>query len=137
MTDATDAAQPVSGLSDDDAAEVRSTVEEWTSYLGHDWDRWISYYDDEAVVIVPGEHRLSGHDSIARYMHANFGDVDRIGFEHWSIDGAGDLAVVNNDVIWRNAGESEDQTAKQIVVLRRHAPGRWIVHQVAVSSPGR
>ncbi len=71
-----------------------------------------------------------------RSGRANFGDVERMGFEHWRIDGSGDLAVVDNDVVWRVAGESEDRVAKQIVVLRRTEPGRWVVTRVAFSSPG-
>jgi ketosteroid isomerase-like protein len=136
MADLPDLSQPAASLSAAEEAEVRSTVEAWTSCLGHDWDRWIDYYDESAVVLVPGERRLSGRDAIARYVRAIFGDVERLGFEDWGIDGSGDLAVVDNDMVRRAAGESEDRVAKQIVVLRRTEPGRWVVTRVAFGSPG-
>jgi ketosteroid isomerase-like protein len=136
VTDRPGASPPADDLDEAERAEVKATVEAWTASLGRDWDRWISYYHPDAVLLAPDRPRIRGRDEIAEFMRTAFAGVERMSHTNWTIDGSGDLAVVDNDANWMNAGSAAESTAKQIVVLRRHDPGRWLVHRVCFNSPG-
>ena len=116
-----------------DADDVRSTIETWTSQMGHDWPAWLAHYTPDGVLMAPGSPRIVGRTAIEAYVQEGFGDVANVRHTHWSIEGDGDLAVVNNDIEFDGADGST--TIKQIIVLVRR-DGVWRVQQVCFNGPG-
>jgi ketosteroid isomerase-like protein len=107
-----------------DAPAIQNMIEEWTDALAQqNFPLWITYWTDDAVLMPPGHPRVLGLEAIDAYGRTDFPRTDAFSFSDWRIEGQGDLAVVTNNIEW------DDQTLKQVVVLRRVA-GQWKVHIV-------
>ena len=122
-------------LTDGEVSLIVETVERWSASMGHDWDTWIQNYASDAVLMPPDSTRIVGAEDIRAYFQGAFTDIGMVRLSHWSVDGVGDLAVVNNDIDMVLPGQSS-LSAKQIIVLRREEDGQWRVKQVCFNSPG-
>jgi ketosteroid isomerase-like protein len=113
---------------------IRQALAAWSQSLEvGDWVKWQTHWVEDGVLMPPGHARVVGRKDLVSYMSSNFGIVHALRFSDWTFDGRDDLAVVTNTVrLYEDAAASGDPRAtyKQVIVLRKHANGNWMVQTV-------
>ena len=99
---------------------VEYFINEWTEKLiAKDFDAWIGHWSADAMLIRPGVPPFTGRDAILAQAE-NLPSASAFSFSDWSVEAAGNLAVVTNTLKWG------DQNFNQVIVLRNE-DGAWKV----------
>ncbi len=126
------------GLSDGDVAAIKLAVETWSNDLVvGDIETWQTYWDENGMLMPPDHPRVIGRDNITTFITANFGGLASLTLTDWEVAGRDDLAVAVTTVSWVTADGEASDPAKQVIVLRRHDNGRWLVQTVIFNSDGK
>ncbi|MEM7123026.1 MAG: DUF4440 domain-containing protein [Pseudomonadota bacterium] len=126
------------GLSDSDVDAIKQAVETWSNDLVvGDIDTWQTYWDANGMLMPPDQPRVVGRDNITAFITANFGGLKSLTLTDWVVAGRDDLAVAVTTVSWVTADGEASDPAKQVIVLRRHDGGRWLVQTVMFNSDGK
>lgn len=108
-------------LSTTEHDEIRQTIIDWTDELvSLKHDAWLERWAEDAVLMAPGAPRIVGHKELAKFAAA-FEPTPGYRFENWEFAGAGDMAIVCNQIILTGNSQPENQDAyfNQIIVLSR------------------
>jgi len=126
------------GLSEKDTVWVRDAIDGWNRALeAADYEAWATYWTEDGVLMPPGHERVTGRENLMAFLRENFGNVRTIQLTDWTIEGAGDLAVVTNNVSWHqesSVGKEPVGTAKQMIEMRKNPEGRWLIKTVIYNS---
>lgn len=123
------------GLSDDEVATIRQTIEAWTKdFAGDDFAGWEKYWTSDPVLAAPGVDRMVGKADITAYVKKTFAGRGSYTFSDWSVAGREDLAVVTNTITWEPTG-GQSEALNQMIVLRREQSGDWRVQSVLYNTP--
>jgi ketosteroid isomerase-like protein len=114
---------------------VRQTILSWTDALVKgDLELWDSYR--EGGILMPPEHGCvvgqSKRDALAETPP--YDDIKKATFSEWAIVGRGDLAVASNNIEIEPKSGGAPAVYKQLVVLRQHENGKWLVQAVMFNS---
>ena len=125
----TSTALGVQGLSDGEAVKIRRIIETQTQDLmANNFDNYALAWAEDGVLMPLGHPRVIGRDAIVDFVEANYPGGTMIRYSDWDVAGRDDLAVATNNARIAFGGEpQEPQFIDQIIVLRRHADGRWLV----------
>lgn len=124
-------------------AEVRAADAQWReAAAAHDLERTVSYWSDDAQLLVPGAPPIVGRDAIRKFVSDAFAAPD---FSiTWVIDKVtiakgGDLAYgtgTNQISLTTPDGKHVVEQNKAVEVWRREADGSWkCVVDVATPAP--
>ena len=122
---------PVSDPAGDEAA-IRATDARWLAAAqAHDLERTLSYWADDAIVMVPGAPALAGKEAIRRYVSGAFAipdfSITWVTDRVW-VAKSGDLAyATGTDHIRMTTSEGKPlvEHNKAVVVWRKEADGSW------------
>ena len=93
---------------------VEDFINDWTEKLiAKDFDAWIGCWTADAMLMQPGVPPFIGRRRFPSPSSPAF-------FSDWSVEAAGNLAVVTNTLKWG------DQNFNQVIVLRNE-DGAWKV----------
>lgn len=126
------------GLTDAEVRVIKETINAWTDALVHgDMSRWDKYWAEDAVLMPPGSARITG-DAKRNALAASppYDDIGSATFSDWDVVGRDDLAVVTNNITIEAESGREPSTSKQLIIMRRHADGKWLVQAVIFNSAG-
>jgi|GEM_PF-3588774 len=128
----------VQGLSNSEVKAIRQTILSWTDALvKRDLADWDSYWAKGSVLMPPGHALVTGDAKLnALTKTPPYDDVEKATFSDWAIVGRGDLAVVSNDIEIKPTTGGAPTVARQLIVLRRHESGRWLIQAVMFNAPG-
>jgi len=121
----------VLGLSTHDIAAIRGFYAVFTEcFVARDFERILTLYTDDAVVMPPNHAEISGHVAIREWM-ASFPKVTRAEFFVDEIEGGPDLAYVRGKYamtlrIGNDQAPIEDR-GKYIEIRRRQPDGSWLL----------
>lgn len=118
---------------DTEIARIREVVEDWAQSVGRgDFDRWLSHFTEDAVLMPPGHANVVGKAEIDSYVRNVVRPHHRFTYTDQHIDFAGDLAVVASTFV------SGDLDAKDVVLLRRRDDATWQISRVIynLNTPG-
>ena len=122
------------GLTDAQVATIKETIETWSQDLvDGDFEAWAAHWAEDAVLMPPGHDRVVGREQLVTYMKANYDAVATLTSTDWDFAGRDDLAVVTNNVTFTaksGGGDGAPVHIKQIIVLRMHDDGAWLVQSV-------
>lgn len=123
------------GVSDKEAAAIKTLIEAWTSDLqSGDMSGWERYWTSDPVLAAPGHDRFLGRSQIAEFARKSFGGKGTFSLDDWSIAGQEDLAVVTNTLTW-SADSGDGQSFNQMIVLRKDG-SNWRIQSVIYNTPG-
>ena len=120
------------GLSDAQVADIKETINVWTQDLIDDnFETWAAHWAEGGALLPPGHDRIIGRDNLIAYMKKTYDSVEKLTFSDWDVVGRDDLAVVTNNVRFDLKVDSGGPIhIKQIIVLRLHDDGEWMVQSV-------
>ena len=126
----------VQGLSTSEVKAIRQTILSWTDALvKRDIADWDSYWAKDSVLMPPGHALVTGDAKLnALAKTPPYDDVEKATFSDWAIVGRGDLAVVSNDIEIEPKTGGAPTAARQLIVLRRHESGKWLIQAVMFNS---
>lgn len=126
----------VQGLSKSEVEAIRQTILSWTDALvERDLAVWDSYWARGSVLLPPGRGRVTGDAKLnALAKTPPYDDLEKATFSNWTIAGRGDLAVVSNNIEIEPKSGGTPTVAKQLIVLRRHESGKWLIQAVMFNS---
>lgn len=119
----------VLGLSTHDIGAIRGFYEAFTEcLLARDFERILTLYSDDAIVMPPNHAEISGHVAIREWMES-FPKVTRGEYFVDEIEGGSDLAYVRGRYAMMlrmgNDQASIEDRGKYIEVRRRQPDGSW------------
>ncbi len=119
----------VQGLTEEEAAAVQQVVQTQTDDLMKgDFEAYASYWADDAVLMPMDHPRINGQQDIVTFVRQKFKDGTVVDYSDWDVVGRDDLAVVSNNATITLASKPDSpEQIDQIIVLRRHDDGRWLV----------
>lgn len=114
-----------------DEAALRKLDEEWSKAAGSkDVDKTLSYYSDDAVLMLPNLPRLTGKESIRTLWKEMFASQTFSG--GWKttkveVARSGDLAYVTGDYEFNESDSGRPMTDKgqYLQVWKKQADGSW------------
>jgi ketosteroid isomerase-like protein len=120
-----------------DSAAVSATQAAFVdAWLRDDTTGVLAQLDTSVVLVPPGSTPVTGHDAVRAYWWPKDGSRTRITSFGWSaseIAGSGDIAYMRgiSSLGWTYAKDSAEQrmTARShaLIIMRRSAPGRWVI----------
>jgi uncharacterized protein (TIGR02246 family) len=124
-------------LSKEDLAAIQSVFDIVPRYLqARDFRSWAAQFAEDAVLMPPNSPRIKGRAAIQAYGDS-LPEIREISFYDVGAEGLGDLAVgwsaISQTLVLEGGNEIKD-TAKQLVVLRKQADGKWLVTAVMYNS---
>ena len=122
------ACQTTAELSQDDIEKIREAHESLVQATRDaDWDRWLTFFSQDAVLLPPGKNPIVGLEAIRSSMTGGAGTQGSV--ELLEVSGAGDLAYVYGTyTIPVAAGpDSPGRTDRgsMLEVWRRRSDGSW------------
>ena len=114
-----------------DEAALRKLDDEWSRAAGSkDVEKTISYYSDDAILMLPNLPRLTGKESIRTLWKEMFASQTFSG--GWKttkveVARSGDLAYVTGDYEFNetDSGRSMTDTGKYLQVWKKQPDGSW------------
>lgn len=117
----------------EDAAAIRTIFDSVvTDIRAGRWDAWAAHFADDARFHPSNGRALRGRAAILAWGKS-FPPFETFSFGTPEVAGDGNLAYGSSSVIVKIRDVPAD-TAKQLVVFRRDAGGRWWVQVVSVTS---
>ena len=126
-------------LPEGEAYRLRSLIEAWTEdLLTGQIAEWRDFWTEEAVLMPPGQERITGLDKVADFVTQAFKPGIRDRFSDWSFTGREDLAVVTNQIALSGGdGDAKGISAfNQMIVLRHNSNGQWRIQTVIFTPTG-
>ncbi len=125
------AAQEAAGLSEEDAAAIRSSTEPFVDAIrAGDWAGVAALYTEDAVYMPPNEPAFEGRAAIEAWLGA-FPPLPDFSLAVVETDGRGDLAFVRGTYAWtimpEGAPEPIQDTGKYIEIWRKQPDGSWLI----------
>lgn len=120
-----------------DVAAIRSVIESTFSVLeAGDFTAWLSLWTEDGRIMPPNQPVVEGHDAMRAFIES-WPKVQEITISDLRIDGRQDLAVATSGLSMSlhspELGDFED-TAKQMIMLRKQPDGRWLFAEVILNS---
>lgn len=116
---------------EEDHAAIRAVIEEFTAvaYSG-DFEGYMAFYTDDAVMLSPGQPAHVGRDAIRARDEPLFEDTDgewTTVVEDIRLDG--DTAIVRTSYreTWTRETTTNSAVGKEVFVLERQPDGSWLV----------
>ena len=115
-----------------DEAALKSLDDEWSKAIGsRDVEKTISYYSDDAMLMLPNIPTLTGKEPIRGLWKSMFGSQTFSG--GWKttkveVARSGDLAYINGTYEFTEqdeTGKAITDKGKYVKVLRKHTDGSW------------
>ena len=123
------------GLTADDVAAIRGTIEPWTTAcLQRDWDRLLDLCTDDIMFLPPNEPPVE--PARARAWLDNFPTIKALSIEMEHVEGAGPVAYARGSVKMTLdiSGQEVAFDGKYLDVFRKQPDGRWRFAQVIWNS---
>lgn len=125
------AAQQPAGLSADDAAAIKGTLDAVIEgELAGDWDAVGAIFAEDAAFMMPNAPALEGRAAWMQFVKAAGFVITDLTVDVADIDGRGDLAFVRgvySEVMSMGGAEPTAVEGKWIWILRKQADGEWKV----------
>jgi ketosteroid isomerase-like protein len=121
-------AQEAGPLSEEDVAAIRAETQEYVeTTLARDWDRWVKFYTEDAVFMLPNQPALVGREAILQWAQTSA--LSELTLTPLEIDGRGDLAYIKGtyslEMTIEGLPEPISDRGKYVVILRRQPDGSW------------
>jgi uncharacterized protein (TIGR02246 family) len=128
---------PERSLPNEDIEAIMSVFKAVAQYLqAGDFRSWAAQFAEDGVLMPPNSPVVQGGAAIREYGEA-FPKIRKISFSDVGVEGHGDLAVgwsaIRMTLVPEGAEEIKD-TGKQLVLLRKHADGKWFPTRVMFNS---